>query len=118
MDPLSAALIAANLVLIGVGIGKGSDDLAGLGQPAIDSGNEVVDAAGERVQLGIGELGIDAAGKVAGDGRIDDVPRGREVRLARTEPDHRLAGRLQRLGLGIDRQGGRRGDGAVRGEIR
>ena len=42
-----------------------------------------------------------------GDGRLDDVGRRREVRLAGAEADDVLAGRLQRLGLRIDGQGGR-----------
>ena len=40
-----------------------------------------------------------------GDARcLHDVGGGREVGLAGPEADHVLAGRLQRLGLGIDRQ--------------
>ena len=45
-----------------------------------------------------------------GDRGIDDVLRGREVGLTRAEPDDVLPLGLQGLGLGVDRQGGRRGD--------
>ena len=45
------------------------------------------------------------------DGRLDDVGRGREVGLAGAEADDRLAGGLERLGLGVDGQGGGLGDG-------
>ena len=49
-----------------------------------------------------------AAGRDRG---LDDVVRRGEVGLAGTEADDRLAGRLERLGLGVDRQGGGLGDG-------
>ncbi len=78
-----------------------------------------------RVALGLDrdrllQLGEAAGGRVAvvlgvatgGDRRVDDVFRGGEVGLAGPEPDHVLAGCLQRLGLGVDRQGGRRGNGS------
>ena len=45
------------------------------------------------------------------DGRLHDVGGRREVGLAGTEADDVLAGRPQRLGLGVDGQRGRRGDG-------
>ena len=61
---------------------------------------------------------VAVVGRVAAglDGRLDDVGRGREVRLARPEADDVLAGGLERLGLGVDGQGGRRrhGGGASR----
>src|SRR3712207_7923909 len=44
-------------------------------------------------------------------GGVDDVGRGREVGLAGAEADDRLAGRLQRLRLGVDGEGGGLGDG-------
>ena len=44
------------------------------------------------------------------DGGLDDVGRGREVGLAGAEADHVLALRLERLGLGVDGQGGGGGD--------
>ena len=48
--------------------------------------------------------------RTRGDRGVDDVLRGREVGLTGAEPDHVLALGLQGLGLGVDRQGGRRGD--------
>ena len=45
------------------------------------------------------------------DGGLNDVLRGGEVRFARPETDHRTSGSLQRLGLGIDGEGGGFGDG-------
>ncbi len=45
------------------------------------------------------------------DRRLDDVSRRGEIRLAGTEADDGLTGGLERLGLGIDGQRGRRGDG-------
>ena len=48
----------------------------------------------------------------AGGGRgLDDVGGGREVGLTGAEADDVLAGRLERLRLGVDGQGGGRGDG-------
>jgi hypothetical protein len=46
-----------------------------------------------------------------GDGRLDDVVRGGEVRLAHAETDDRTARGLQRLGLGIDGESGGFSDG-------
>ena len=46
------------------------------------------------------------------DRRLDDVRRGREVGLSGAEADHRPAGRLERLGLGVHGQGRGLGDGA------
>ena len=68
---------------------------------------------------GLLQLGQAAGGRVAvvlrvaagGDGGLDDVVGRREVGLAGAEADDRLAGRLERLGLGVDGQGGRLGDG-------
>ncbi len=46
-----------------------------------------------------------------GHRRLDDVVGGVEVGLAGAEADDGFAGGLQGLGLGVDRQGGRLGDG-------
>ena len=56
-----------------------------------------------------GRRGVAVVGGVTAgfDCRLDDVRRSREIRLARPEPDDVLAGSLQGLGLGIDRQRGR-----------
>jgi hypothetical protein len=50
---------------------------------------------------------VAVVGRVRGGalGRLDDVVRGGEVRLARAEADDRLPGGLERLGLGRDGQG-------------
>ena len=51
-----------------------------------------------------------ASGSWTAGGRLHDVGRGREVRLAGPEADHRATRRLEGLGLGVDGQGGRLGD--------
>ena len=51
-----------------------------------------------------------AGWRQAAIGRLDDVVRRREVRLAGAEADHRLAGGLEGLGLRVDREGRRLGD--------
>ena len=76
----------------GVAGGLGGDRLAELGQPA---GRGVLVVAGV------------TAGRL---GRGDDVVGGGEVGLARAEPDHRPAGGLERLRLGVDSQRGGLGD--------
>ena len=43
-------------------------------------------------------------------GGVDDVRRRREVRLSGAEADHGSPGRLERLGFGVDREGGGLGD--------
>ena len=50
-------------------------------------------------------------GILGGDGGLDDVVGGGEVGLAGAEPDDGAAGGLQGLGLGVDDEGGGRGDG-------
>jgi len=78
----------------GVALGLGHDGPLQLRQAA---------GRGVAVVLGVSR-GLDRG--------VHDVARGREVRLARTEPDHRAALRLERLRLRIDLQGRRLGDGA------
>ena len=73
----------------------------GLGRHRLLQGGQ---AAGGRVVV----VGRDPAGL---DGRLHDVGRGGEVGLAGAEADDVLARGPQRLGLGVDGQGGRRGDG-------
>ena len=94
LPPLVTSTLAGGAVEAGVPLGLGGDGLPQLGQ-----------AGGGRVAV---VLRV-AAGR---DGRLDDVLRGREVRLAGAEADDVLARGLQRLGLGVDGQGGRLGDGA------
>ncbi len=55
--------------------------------------------------------GVVVVGRITAglDRGLDDVGRGREVRLTGTEANDVLAGRLERLGFGIDGQGGRWG---------
>ena len=85
-----------------------------VGRPAVEPG----------VPLGLDRDGLPqlrqpAGGGVAvvllvpagGDRRLHDVLRGREVRLAGAEADDVLARRLEGLGLGVDGQRGRLGDG-------
>ena len=85
--------LAGRAVEAAVALGLVGDGLAELGQ-----------AAGRRVAV---VLGV-AAGR---DGGLDDVLGRREVGLAGAEADDRHALRLQRLGLGVDGQGGGLGDG-------
>ena len=85
--------LAGRAVEPAVALGLDGDRLLQLGQ-----------AAGRRVAV---VLGV-AAGR---DGGLDDVVGRREVGLAGAEADDVLALRLQRLGLGVDGQRGRLGDG-------
>ena len=71
----------------------------------------------------LAQLGQPGSGRVAVVARIgarrhgggDDVLRRREVGLAGAEADDVLAGRLQRLGLGVDGERRRLGDGCEAG---
>ena len=78
----------------GVAGGLGRDRGAQLGQPARRRVVLVADAPARR------------------DRRFDDVGGCGEVGFAGTEADDVLAGGLERLRLGVDRQRGRLGDGA------
>ena len=89
LPPLVTSTCDRGAVEPRVALGLGGDRLLQLGEPAR-----------RRVPV-VAHLGARR------DRRIDDVLRGREVRLAGTEPDHVLALGLQSLGLGVDRQGGR-----------
>ena len=121
---------------LGVGgpVGGEDDDLvAGVAQHGEGVGHGLLAAVGHqhllgrhrevRVAQGLGgdglaqgrdpaRRGVAVVGRVAAglDGGLDDVRGCREVRLAGPESDDVLAGRLQRLGLGVDGQGGGRGD--------
>ena len=76
LEPGEGALIVARHALGQVGIGQRGQHLAGLADAAIDGLDQVVDAAGQRIELGIGELGFDALGEVAGNGGIDHLAEG------------------------------------------
>ena len=98
-------------VVDGVLAAVGDDDLrrgdlvAGVPQRLRGDGLlQLGQAAGRRVAV----VARVAAGR---DGGLDDVVGRREVGLAGAEADDRLARRLQRLGLGVDRQRGGLGDG-------
>ena len=94
LPPLVTSTLAGPHVEPGVPLGLDRDGLPQLRQPARRRVAVVL-----RVPAG-------------GDRRLHDVLRGREVGLAGTEADDVLARRLQGLGLGVDGQGGRLGDGA------
>jgi hypothetical protein len=62
-------------------------------------------------QAGGGGVVVEPRLGAGGHGRLDDVVGGGEVGLAGAEADDVLPGGLERLGLGVDGQGGRLGDG-------
>ena len=64
---------------------------------------------------GSGRVAVVAGIDARLDGGGDDVLWRRKVRLAGAESDDVLAGRLQRLGLGVDGQRRRLGDGCEAG---
>ena len=94
--------------------------LAAVGDEDLGGGHRVARSpAGVLAAIASLQLGQAAGGRVlvvagvaAGlGGGLDDVGRGREVRFAGAEADDVLARRLEGLGLGVDGEGGRFGDG-------
>ena len=89
----------------------GHDDLVGQHLVA-----RVAEGLGRDGRLQLGQPAHRAVAVVARvaagrHGGLDDVVGGREVGLAGAEADHGFAGGLEGLGLGVDGEGGRLGDG-------
>ena len=87
----------------------GGDLVAGVAQRLGGDG-----LAQDRQALGGGVLVVDRVLR-GGDGGLDDVVGGGEVGFSGAEADDRAAGGLEGLGLGVNGQGGGRGDGGQSG---
>ena len=70
------AFIVAAHALGEVGLGQGGEDGAGFTQAAIHRFHQHVDRAREIIQFGAGEIGLDAAREIAGNGRIHHIAEG------------------------------------------
>jgi hypothetical protein len=95
----------------GVLAAVGDQDLARLDPQARVAGGLGRDRGPQLGQARARSVVVEPGLVAGGHGRLDDVVGGGEVGLAGAEADHVLAGRLERLGLGVDDQGGRLGDG-------
>ena len=88
--------------------------LAAVGDQHLARRDAEAGVPGGLVGHGLPQLGKAGRGRVLVEPRLragplgclDDVAGGGEVRFAGPEPDDRPAGRLERLGLGVHRQGG------------